>query len=301
MIQKFASSPASGFMAALAAFVVWGFLPVYWKTLDHVPAFEVLCHRIVWSLVFSGIIIGVQKRWKEVGAVFSSGRAMVYLLFSSLLIGGNWFVYIWSVNNGHVLETSLGYFINPLVNVFLAYVVFRDRLRPLQMLALAFAVVGVVNRIVYFGHVPAIALTLAVSFALYGLLRKLVKAESLPGLFCETAVLGVCALGYLITQAYRGAGAFGHVDLQTDCLLIGAGVATSLPLLGFAYGARRLGLIQLGMLQYVAPSIAFVLGAFMYREPFSFNYLITFILIWIAVGMYSAEGIFYLKKQRARL
>lgn len=294
---KHVSAAGVGFMAALAAFVAWGLLPIYWKALDHVPAFEVLCHRIVWSLVFSGMIIGIQKRWNEVWAVFSSPRAMIHLVFSSLLIGGNWFVYIWSVNNGHVLETSLGYFINPLVNVLFACVIFRDRLRSLQMLALGFALIGVMNRIWYFGHVPLIALTLAVSFALYGLLRKLVKAESLPGLFCETAVLSVFALGYLLVQASRGAGAFGHVDLQTDCLLMGAGVVTSLPLLGFAFGARRLSLIHLGMLQYVSPSLAFILGIFLYKEPFTYNYLVTFGLIWMAVAMYSVEGIVHFRKR----
>lgn len=287
-------------MAALAAFAAWGLLPVYWKTLEHVPAFEVLCHRIVWSLFFSGIIIGVQGRWQEVRRVFASPQAILHLLLSSLLIGGNWFIYIWAVNNGHVLETSLGYFINPLINVCLAFAVFRERLRPLQVAALGLVAMGVINRIWYFGHVPLIALTLAISFALYGLMRKLVKAESLPGLFCETALLGVFAAGYLIFLAVTGKGAFGHLNLQTDFLLMGAGVVTSLPLLGFAFGARRLSLIQIGMLQYISPSLAFVLGAFVYKEPFSINYLITFILIWIAVGTYTVEGIMHTGKAMGR-
>ncbi len=300
-MSRTGGSSSAGFLAASTAFVAWGLLPVYWKTLDQVPAFEVLCHRIVWSLFFSGMIIGIQRRWKEVWDVFSSLRTMGHLLLSSLLIGGNWFMYIWAVNNGHVLETSLGYFINPLVNVLLAFVVFRDRLRPLQMLALAVAVAGVMNRLGHFEHIPIIALTLALSFALYGLLRKLVKAESLPGLFCETAVLSLFAAGYLIFQAVNGKGSFGHINLQTDCLLMGAGVVTSLPLLGFAFGARRLSLIQLGMLQYISPSLAFLLGAFVYDEPFSLNYLITFILIWIAVGIYSVEGIAHLGRNRSPL
>jgi chloramphenicol-sensitive protein RarD len=292
-----AEGPAStGLLAAMAAFVAWGLLPIYWKTLEHVPAFEVLCHRIVWSLFFSGMIIGIQGRWQEVWAVFSSLKAIWFLFFSSLLIATNWFVYIWAVNSGHVLETSLGYFINPLVNVLLAFVIFRDRLRPLQTLAVGFAIAGVANRIWHFGQFPVIALTLAVSFALYGLLRKLVKAESLPGLFCETAVLSLFAGGYLIFLAVTGNGAFGRMNMQTNCLLMGAGVVTSLPLLGFAFGARRLSLIQIGMLQYISPSLAFMLGAFVYHEPFSLNYLITFILIWTAVGIYSAEGIVRFKK-----
>lgn len=281
----------TGLAAAFGAFLIWGLLPVYWKSVQHVPAQEILCHRIVWSLLFTALILAAQRRWREVAAAVRSRKTILCLGASSILITANWGLYIWAVNAGFIVETSLGYYINPLVNVLLGFVFLRERLRPLQVAAIAFAVLGVLNLLVGYGRFPWIALALAFSFAFYGLVRKVTALESLPGLFCETLIAAGPALAYLIFHGVHGTGAFAAVDMRTDILLAGAGVATSVPLLAFAFGARRITMVSLGFLQYVAPSIAFCLGVFVYRETFTIHHLVTFALIWTGIAVFSLEGV----------
>ena len=298
MTPRLATDSAKGFSAALAAFVCWGLLPIYWKGLLGVAPLEILCHRILWSLVFISLVLTAKRRWAEAFAPLSSPRNLLILACSSLCIGGNWLLYIWAVNTGHVVATSLGYYINPLVNVLLGFIFFRERLNGYQYAAIGLAALGVVNSLVSLGEFPWISLTLAVSFGVYGLLRKIASVESLPGLFLETMVLGPASLAYVLYLQWHGTSGFLAGPLPTDLLLIGAGAATSLPLIGFAFGARRLRLSTLGILQYAAPSIAFLLGVFVFKEPFGPENLITFILIWAGLALYTFDSVRALRRQR---
>ncbi|MBG0791358.1 MAG: EamA family transporter RarD [Desulfovibrionaceae bacterium] len=287
-----------GFAAALAAFTAWGLLPIYWKSLITVNPFEILCHRIVWSLVFISVILTLVRGWGETFAAVRSKRDILVLALSSLMIGGNWMLYIWAVNTGHVVETALGYYINPLVNVLFGCLFFRERLKPTQMAAIGLAALGVINAVASHGELPWISLCLAVSFALYGLLRKIAHAESLPGLFLETMVLGPFALAYLVMAEINGTAALFHQSLSIDLLLVGAGAATASPLIGFAYGARRLRLTVVGLLQYIAPTIAFCLGVFVYREHFTSSHLVTFALIWAGLVVYTVDSVRAIRNHR---
>jgi len=278
--------------------VAWGLLPVYWKALQGVPAFEVLCHRIVWSVVFLALVTAFQGRWEGVRRAAADPRVLGFSLLSGSLIGANWFVYIWAVNSGHVLETSLGYYVNPLVNVLLGAAFFSERLRRGQLAAVLVAAVGVANLALGYGRFPWIALVLACSFAAYGALRKVARVESVPGLFLETCALAVPALAYLAWLASRGEGAFAAVGPRVTALLVGSGAATSLPLVAFAFGVRRLRLVTVGVLQYIAPSIGFILGVFLYREPFTASHLLTFSCVWLAIALYTAEGFRALRRSR---
>ena len=287
-----------GFIAALTAFLLWGLLPVYWKSLITVNPFEILCHRVVWSLVFISLVLTVRHGWGDLFAPLKSPRDLIILSLSSLMIGGNWLLYIWAVNTNHVLETSLGYYINPLVNVLLGFIFFRERLNPLQLVAIGLAALGVAYSVLSHGELPWISLALAVTFAFYGLLRKIASVESLPGLFLETMVLGPFALAYIVKLQMDGTAALFAQGGSIDLLLIGAGAVTACPLIGFAYGARRLQLTTVGFLQYLAPSIAFLLGVFVYREPFTTSHLITFALIWSGLTVYTFESVRTIRRQR---
>ena len=218
-----------GFAAALAAFMAWGLLPMYWKAVISVDPFEILCHRIVWSLAFISVILTLIRGWKETFAAIRSKRDILVLTLSSLMIGGNWMIYIWAVNTGHVIDTSLGYYINPLVNVLFGFLFFRERLKPLQMLAIGLAALGVAYAVLSHGKLPWISLCLAVSFAFYGLLRKIASVESLPGLFLETMVLGPFALAYLVMLEMNGTAAMFHQSVHIDLLLVGGGRGHGFP------------------------------------------------------------------------
>ncbi len=294
MFDKSSAGSWSGLLAGIGAFTLWGFLPIYWKGLAALPATEILCHRIVWSFVFVALILTLSRRWLEVISLFSSKKSVLLLGFSSLLLSVNWLTYIWGVNAGFVIEASLGYYINPLVNVLLGCLVFRDKLRPLQLLAIFLAAAGVLNLVFNYGQVPWIALVLAFTFAIYGLIRKVVRTESLPGLWLETAIMSGPALAFLLLSP--GQGSFTALELQIDLLLIGAGLVTSLPLLLFAFSARRLRLVEVGILQYIGPTIMFLLGLFVFEEPFSAARLISFVFIWTGIIIYMGEGIWFLKK-----
>ncbi len=259
---------------------------------------EILCHRILWSLVFIAVILTINKRWPETFAPMKSAKTLIILALSSLMIGGNWLLYIWAVNTGHVLETSLGYYINPLVNMLFGFAFFKERPNKPQWIAIALAAAGVTNSIVSYGELPWISLTLAISFAFYGLLRKVAIVESLPGLFLETMVLAPAALYWLLHLQFTGASGFLAGNMEINLLLIGAGVVTASPLIGFAFGARRLQLTTLGVLQYTAPSIAFLLGVFVFREPFGPSHLLTFALIWAGLVIYTMDSVRTIRRQR---
>lgn len=271
--------------------MAWGLLPVYWKALGTVPPMEILCHRVVWSAGFLWLVTLVLGGWTEVRRALASPRLRGALFLGSLLIGGNWFLYIWAVNAERVLETSLGYYMNPLVNVLLGRAFFGERLRRGQLLAVALAAAGVLNLTLGYGRFPWIAVVLAVSFAAYGAVRKAARVAAVSGLLLETTALLPPALGYLVWVGSTGAGAFGTAGFGVTALLVGAGLATSLPLLGFAHGVGRLRLTTVGVLQFIAPTIAFCLGVFRYGEPFTRAHLVTFACIWTGVAVFALEGV----------
>ncbi|WP_320172428.1 EamA family transporter RarD [Maridesulfovibrio sp.] len=280
-----------GLYFAAAAFILWGLLPVYWKALEAVPALELLCNRIVWSMFFVAGLICFKNRWREVRTALSDTKGKLLLCASSCLIGCNWFVYIWAVNHGHVIDTSMGYYMTPLMNTLLGFIFMKERLNRLQAAAIVLATCGVGWAILDYGKIPSIALALAVSFGLYGLVRKVMKVESLPGLFIETAVLFPLSAGYLIWLAFNGKISYPEVGLPENLLLLCSGAATSLPLIFFAHGARRLRLVTLGMMQYIAPTLALLLGVFMYDEPFGETRFVTFAFIWLGIAIYVADGL----------
>ncbi len=280
-----------GVLYAGAAYLLWGLFPVYWKALQNVPATEILGHRMVWSLGFVLLILTWKRHWRWVKTAVSTPRVLITFIVTGLLLGVNWLTYIWGVNAGFVVETSLGYFINPLINVVLGVLFLRERLRVGQWTAVFIAFIGVVYLTITYGQLPWIALTLAFTFGLYGLLRKTAALNSLEGLSLETAVLFPFALSYLLYLGFSGQAVFAHGAGTTTLLLVLTGVITAVPLLLFAAGARRINLSTLGILQYLAPTIQFLLGIFLYNEPFTMQRFVGFSLIWLALLVYSMEGV----------
>lgn len=297
-MQQQRSTP--GVLAAASAFLCWGLLPVYWKALSGVPALEIICHRIVWSLACTGILLIILGGLGPLRSALSTRRNVLLLACSSSLIGVNWFLYVWAVNAGHVLEASLGYYLNPIVNVMLGMAVFSDRLNRTQTVAVCLAAAGVAVQVLAQGRLPWIALALAITFGLYGMVRKLMSVDSLPGLFAETLILSVPAGAYLLYVAAQGSGGFGHLGLASDLLLAGAGAVTTVPLLAFAFGARRITMTTLGVLQYIGPTGMFLLGVLVYGEPFGISQSATFVLIWLGVALYTTNGVRTLRWFRGR-
>ena len=291
------SVTGQGLAASVAAYTAWGLLPVYWRLLAFAPPFTILCHRIVWSMLFVFILLVIQGRLTETARVFRQRSTMLLLAASSVLIAGNWLIYIWAVNSGRVLETSLGYYINPLVSMLFGFVFFHDHVRRLQWGAIGLACAGVAYQVFLYGSVPWVSLGLAFTFATYGLIRKTARVEALPGLFIETLILTVPAAWYLIASSLDGAPVPGGFTVYRTVLLMATGVITSLPLVWFAFGARRLRLVTVGILQYIAPTLTFFLGIFFFNEALSFPRMATFTCIWIALALYSIEGLRYSRLQ----
>lgn len=287
-----------GVLYALGAYLCWGFFPIYWRLLKGVPALEILAHRMTWSLVFLGLLLGLKRHWRWVLPALGDKKTLGTFALSATLLSLNWWLYIWAVNAGFIVETSLGYFINPLVNVLLGVLFLKERLRRAQALSVLVAVCGVLYLTVSYGRLPWIALSLGISFAVYGLLRKTASLGSLEGLSFEASLLSVPALGFLLWLELNQQGSFGHVDLKTSLLLVGAGVATAVPLLLFAAGARRIPLVTMGILQYLAPSIQLAIGVLVYHEPFDRHRLLGFSLVWLALVLYSGEGLWRWREQR---
>jgi len=281
----------SGIVYAALAFLWWGLFPLYFRIVPGIDPGEVLAHRIVWCLLLMLALLAWRRQWAWLGPVLRQKKVLAAFIASALLLSGNWLTYIWSVNNGHVIDASLGYFITPLVNVLLGYTLLHERPRRAQWIALAFAALGVLWLTVQTGRLPWIALVLALSFGLYGLIRKVVAVESLPGLATETLLLTPLAAGYLAWLGTQGTGAFGRLGAATDLLLLGSGIATAVPLALFAYGARRIPLSTVGLTQYIGPTMQLLCGVFFFGEPFPRARAIGFALIWCALAIYAANGL----------
>lgn len=284
------STSQPGILYAALAYTSWGLLPIYWKLFGSVPAVEVLSHRMIWSMVFLLVLLALQRRLPELGKLWQVSSSWKLLFATAALLTFNWGLYIYGVNTDRVVETSLGYFINPLVSVMLGFFFLKERLNRRQTIAVALAAVGVAIFIWHFGQVPWIALSLAFSFGLYGLLRKVVPVAPLVGLAAETLFIAPLALAAVSYWGITGTGQFG-VNGLTTALFIGAGVTTSMPLLWFNNAAKRLPLVTLGFMQYIAPSLQLVLAVFFYREPFTQIHAVTFGLIWTALAIYSSSAL----------
>jgi chloramphenicol-sensitive protein RarD len=279
-----------GIWYGIGAYVTWGLFPIYWKWLHHVPAQQLISHRVLWSFLLLFVFIVASRQWNVFRAAALKPRVLRIYLVAAALLGVNWLVYIWAVNAGFIVEVSLGYYINPLLNVLMGVLFLRERLRPLQWVPIGLAAVGVLYLAFAYGSLPWIALTLAFSFGAYGLVKKTAPLGSLYGLTLETGLLFLLALLYLLYSETTGQGAFLHTGAISDVLLVGAGPVTTIPLLMFASAARRIPLSLVGILQYIAPTLQFLLGVLVYGEPFSHTQLIGFGIVWVALILFGLEG-----------
>ncbi|CAM3837947.1 MULTISPECIES: EamA family transporter RarD [Paenibacillus] len=281
----------NGLVNAIIAYIMWGVLPLYWKLFDNVPAGEILSHRVVWSFVFMGILVALQRRWGELRKIAASRSLLLSLTASGLLIAANWLIFIWAVNNGHVVETSLGYYLNPLLNVLLAVVFLREKPSRGQWLAIALAGAAVLIIAIDYGRFPWVAISLAVSFGLYGLAKKKIAQDASVGLLSETAVVLPVALGYWIYLAAVGKTTAWTLPPSMFIELLLSGVVTALPLLFFARAAARMTLSTLGFVQYIGPTIMLLLSVFVFKESVSPILLVGFALIWTALVVYASSSI----------
>jgi len=289
---------AAGLGYGVLAYLIWGFFPVYFKALTSVPALQVVSHRIVWSVLFLTLILGWRGKRGVVTGAFRDRKVVVLLISSALLIATNWLVFIIAVGHSQVIQSSLGYFITPFVSVLLGVIFLKERLSRLQIISLFLAAAGVVLLTVHYGRFPWVSLILAFTFGSYGLLRKVVTVDSITGLTVETLLLSPFALGYLVYVTLTGTGSFPGQALQTNLFLLFAGVATSVPLLLFASAARRLRLATIGFLQYITPTMHFLLAILLYKEPFTQAHLTCFILIWSGLCVYSYDAVRRIRTSR---
>jgi chloramphenicol-sensitive protein RarD len=287
----------SGFTAAITAFAIWGVFPLYFHPLHQVSSFQVIAHRVVWSCLLVLIVLVMRGQLSSLKVALADRGVVIRLALSATLITGNWTLFVWGVANGHVIEGSLGYFIGPLVNVLLGVVLLSEKLTRIQWTAVGFAAAGVAYLTFKTGGPPWIAVGLAFSFACYGLIRKVVKVESLPGLAAETLLLMPFAAGYLLWCESAGSGTFGHAGLTIDTLLVGSGPLTAITLFLFAYGTRLLPYSTIGVLQYLTPTLQFACGVFLLHEPFDSTRAIGFAFIWAAIAIYTGEGLRLSRKQ----
>ncbi len=283
---------------AVSAYTLWGIAPLYFKQLDFVPAMEILLHRIVWSFLLLALILTALQQWPKVQAVLRQPKLLAAMLGTALLLAGNWGLFIWAVNNGHMLDASLGYYINPLLNVLFGMLFLGERLRKLQWTAVVLAAIGVVFQLITYGSLPWIALVLAGSFALYGLFRKKLAVDAISGLFVESLLLLPLALWYWYSIADSSASNLVANSLSLNLTLMAAGIVTTIPLLCFIAAARRLQLSTMGFFQYIGPSFMFVFGVFLYQEPLASERLLTFGLIWTALLVYSLDTFWQLRQGR---
>jgi chloramphenicol-sensitive protein RarD len=281
----------AGILAGLGAYGLWGVFPLYFPLLEPAGGVEIVAHRVLWSLLFVALLLTVLRRWGQVRAAFSDRRSVLILAAAALLIAVNWLVFVYGVNSGHVVETSLGYFINPLVSVVLGVVFFAERLRALQWVAVGIATVAVAVLTVDYGHPPWIALALAASFGTYGLMKKLVRVEPIPGLFVETALVGVPAVVVLGVLQAGGSGSFAAHGAGHALLLVSSGVATAVPLLLFAAATRRIPLSTVGLLQYVTPLMQLSIGIFIDDEPMPPARLAGFAIVWLALTVFTVDSV----------
>lgn len=279
-----------GIFFGLAAYVLWGVLPVYWKALELVSPFEILSSRFMWSCVFVFLLIIFQKKWplftKEVKQVFSNVKTGAAMVAAGITISFNWGTFIWAVNNGHIVETSMGYYINPLVSILFAVVFLRERLDKMQLAAITCAFIGVASMVYSFGKIPWVSLTLAFTFALYGLLKKILLVSALTSIMLETLLITPLALVYEYSLWQQGVSFYASGNLQVIMMLTGAGVVTAIPLLLFTAGARLLPLKIIGFLQYISPTLTLLIGVFVYNEAFTASHLLAFGWIWAALLLF---------------
>jgi chloramphenicol-sensitive protein RarD len=279
-----------GILYGIGAYILWGFFPIYWKFLRDVPALQVIGHRIAWSFILLALYVVITKQWNEFRLVAFTWKTIGIYAIASVLLSFNWLIYVWGVNAGFIVETSLGYFINPLLSVLLGVIILRERLRPMQWVPVGLAALGVIYLTVVYGRPPWIALSLAFSFGFYGFVKKLSPLGSLYGLTLETAIVFPVALIYIMFVGLTGSGAFLESGIKIDLFLIGAGVVTTIPLLMFASAAKQIPLTVVGLLQYIAPTLQFLIGVFVYKEPFSFTSFIGFGIVWLALIIFAVEN-----------
>jgi chloramphenicol-sensitive protein RarD len=289
-----------GVIYGIVAYFLWGIFPIFWKLLSSVNAMEVLLHRIAWSLVFMIIILAVRNHWSWLTIIRKRPRILLTNGISAVALSLNWFTFIWAVNNGYIVEASLGYFINPLLNVALGVIFFKEKLRLWQGVAILVALIGVVYLTITYGTVPWVALTLAFSFGLYGVLRKIAPLDSLEGLSVELGILFLPAAAIILYMLLSGTADFIHAGATTTLLLIIGGAVTAIPLILFSAAVRRAPLVVIGLLQYMAPTMQFLIGVLLYNEPFNQTRLIGFCIIWLALIIYAAEGVSYWQRSLAR-
>jgi chloramphenicol-sensitive protein RarD len=280
-----------GIASGLSAYALWGLFPLYFPLLEPAGELEIVAHRVLWSLLFVALLLTALRRWSQVWALAGDRRRLLVLAGAGLLIAVNWLVFVYGVNSGHVVETSLGYFINPLVSVLLGVVVFAERLRPLQWTAVGIAAVAVAVLTVDYGRPPWIALALAASFGLYGLMKKLVRVDAAPGLFVETAIVAVPAAAVLGFLHASGSGSFAGAGPGHALLLASSGIATAVPLLLFAAAARRIPLSTVGLLQYLTPLMQLAIGVFVYDEDMPPARLAGFTIVWVALAVFTADSL----------
>jgi len=281
----------SGLAAAVTAFAMWGLFPLYLKPLSGVPTLQVMSHRIVWCCLLVFVWLALRGEVGAVRAALANAKSRRRLAASAIFISMNWLIYVWAVANGHVVDASLGYFINPLFSVVLGVFVLGEQLNRAQWTAVALAAAGVIYLAVVLGRPPWIALWLAGSFGMYGLIRKVVTVEAVPGLATETLLLAPFALAFLVWSSLQGTGALGHSGATVDVLLVGSGLITATPLALFAYGARRIPLSTVGLVQYIGPTLQFLLGVTIFQEPFPRARAVGFFMIWSALAIYAADGL----------
>lgn len=287
-----------GILLAIGAYTMWGIAPIYFKSLSDVSPLEIISHRVVWSFFLLAFLLHLGRRWRNVRDTLTSKPKVLLLIATSVLIGANWLIFIWAVNSNHMLDASLGYYINPLINVLLGMLFLGERLRKLQWFAVALAAVGVLIQLIAFGSIPIVAMALACSFGFYGLMRKKLNLEAQTGLFIETLILLPVAAGYLLFIADSPTSHFTANPIQLNLLLVAAGVITTLPLLCFTGAATRLKLSTLGFFQYIGPSLMFLLAVLIYGEAFSTDKAITFAFIWGALVVFSFDGLSNNKKSK---
>lgn len=286
----------AGLLFALAAFIMWGLAPIYFKQLQHIAPQEILSQRIVWSVIFLILVVLASRQLHKVIAIIKAPRQLALLAASACLLGTNWGIFIWAINNNHMLEASLGYYVNPLINVVMGYLFLGERLRRRQAAAVVLALTGVVIQVISFGSIPYIALILAVSFACYGLLHKRTHIESIPGLTIEAFVLLPIAIGYWVLMEPSGTSNFSLNSTQTNVFLISSGIVTTLPLLCFTAAAKRLQYTTIGFIQYIGPSLMFVLAVEFYDESLELKDFITFGFIWLGLIVFSWDSLRHSQK-----
>jgi len=290
-----------GLIYGLLSFTLWGLLPLYWKLVNAINPFQIFAHRVVWSFFFITFIIILRKRGKNLLTELKKPKAWLSFLAPSIFISINWLTYIWAVNNGFVIETSLGYYMNPLFLVFLGSIFYKERLSRLQMWGVGFAFAGVMLKTIMYGKVPIISLIVAISFGIYGLLKKNTKADSLTGLAFETLIIGIPATFFIIYSEMTSAGITGNLPVHYWLLIMTSGVATATPLILYAEGLKRIPLKIMGFIQYVSPSLSLLLGIFVFKEPFDIWSLAAFGMVWIGLGFFTYSQVLFLRNERNKL